>query len=122
MDQDQSAIVRRVLGENKLHAEQVLVVLVQTLVGRHVDCQLEKLGRRLASHGGQPRVNALVAAMDALHDQRWLNTQTDPALADVQKRLFEMLTECQFVAEEKAGIGGDDDQDPPPGRMRIVTE
>ena len=41
--------------------------------------------------------------------------------ADVQKRLFEMMGECQFVAEEKAGMSGDDDE-PPAGTMRIVRD
>ena len=118
---DQSAIVRRVLAENRINAELVLVALVRTLVGRHVDCELVKLGRRLdaLAHGGQLRTNSLVAAMDALHEGSGRKPGGDPELAAMQKMLMALLTECQFAAEEAAGIGGDDD---PPPNMRLVTD
>jgi len=116
MDQDQTAILQRVLSEHRLDAQHVLDVLVQTLVGRHINCELVKLGRRIQA---QPRPDTLNAVMDALHEGRWLNAQANPALADVQKRLFDLLTECQFAAEEAAGISDDEDDDPPPPPMRI---
>ena len=119
MDSDQAAIVRRRLGEERVDAETVLNALVQTLVKRHVDCQFEKLGRPIPTHGGQPRVNALIAAMDALHEGQGRNAQDDPQLAAMQKMLFNLLGECQFAAEKKAGIGGDDE---PPEHMRLVRD
>jgi hypothetical protein len=99
MDSDQAAIVQRVLDENDLDAQQVLDVLVQTLVGRHVDCERVKRGRRIdGGHGGQPRVDALNPAMDALHEARGRNAQSDPEMAGVQEILFRMLGECQMAA------------------------
>jgi hypothetical protein len=115
MDEQQAAIVQRVLDENDLDAQHMLDVLVQTLTGRHVDCELLKLGRRIQA---QPRPNSLVAAMDALHEGRGRNAQRDPEMAKVQNLVFQMLGECQFAAEAAAGIGGDDDEPPP---MRLVT-
>src|SRR5215213_5272369 len=63
-------VVREVLAENGYSAERVLVALVETLVGRHVDCELRKYGRRDAWTPGNERTNSLVAAMDALHQAR----------------------------------------------------
>ena len=119
MDEAQAAIVRRRLGEERVDAETVLNALVQTLVKRHVACQFEKLGRPIPTRGGQPRKNALVAAQDALHEGHLRNSADDPQLAAMQNMLFNLLGECQFAAEKKAGIGGDDE---PPGFMKLVTD
>jgi hypothetical protein len=126
MDKDLATVVRRTLKENRLDAEQALIVLAQTLVARHIDCELVKMGRRIQP---QPRLDAFVASMDALHEFRHRNAKTDPKLAGVQTILFQMLTGCQFAAEHAAGMDeeepGDDNggnDDPPPGRMRIVRD
>ena len=121
MDQDQSSIVRRRLKEEKLDAQAVLDVLVQTLTARHVDCQLERTPGRLPTRGGQPRRNALVATQDALHELKLRRGQEDPEMARIQEILFGLLGECQFAAEKNAGLGGDDDGGSA-GRMRIVRD
>jgi hypothetical protein len=113
--------LQQVLAEERLDAEQVLAVLVRTLVDRHVDCALRKLGRRPAWTPGNERANALVAAMDALHEARHRDAQTAPQRAGIQQTLFRMLTVCQMAAEHAAGLDRDDDDDPPT-HMRLVRD
>jgi hypothetical protein len=120
MDQDQLAIIRKRLKEEGLEPETVLNALVRTLVKRHVDCQWEKMGRAMPTRGGQPRVNSLVAAQDALHEGSLRNVDDEPELAAMQKMLFGLLTDCQFAGEKRAGL--DKDEDEPPTHMKLVTD
>ncbi len=120
MDKAQAAIVRRRLKEEGMEAQTLLDVLVQTLTRRHCDCEREKLGRPIPSHGGQPRRNALIATQDALHELKGRNAEDEPEMAKVQEILFRLLTECQFAAEKKTGL--DVDPDEPPGHMRMVRD
>jgi hypothetical protein len=118
MDPNQSAIIRKRLKEEGFSAEAALDVFVQTLSARHVDCELEKLGRPLPPRGGQPRRDALVATQDALDEGYRRKNKDEPNMAEIQKMLFNLLTDCQFAAEKKAGL----DEDDPPGHMRLVTD
>jgi hypothetical protein len=120
MDPTEAAIVRRWLKEEGLTAEEVLNALVQTLTKRHLDCEVEKRGRAIPTRGGQPRRNALVATQDALHEFQHRNAQDEPKLAEMQKTLLALLTDCQFAAEKRAGLDTDDDN--PPSHMRLVTD
>jgi hypothetical protein len=125
------AIIQRELDEDDVDAERALVVLVGTLVTRHMDCELRKLGLR-EPWPGADRTNALVAAMDALFqysraDEQTFGAQPHPELpaddaVNVRRMLMRVLTQCQFLAERQAGIAGDDDDDKPPPMMRLVTD
>ena len=130
-------VVRDVLAENGFSAERVLVALVETLVNRHVDCELRKYGRRDAWPPGNERANSLIAAMDALHQARatleggTMFPQKDapppPPLApevaervEVLRTIMQMLTHAQFAAERRANLIDDDGEEKP--IMRLVTE
>jgi hypothetical protein len=118
MDQDQTSIVRKRLKEEGIKVEDALHVLMQTLVNRHVDCELEKLGRPLPPRGGQPRRDSLVAAQDALDEGYRRKNADEPQMAKIQQLLMAVLTECQFAAEKRAGLN----EDEPPTHMRLVTD
>jgi hypothetical protein len=131
MDLNESAevIVARVLEENDLDAEHALTVLVRTLVARHVDCELRKMGRRDAWTPGNERLNALTAAFDALYEakckieeaaKRGEGNPSDEIEADVMRSLNQMLATCQFAGERKANIIDDDGEERP--IMRLVTD
>src|SRR3954471_1971295 len=116
---DAAEIVSRVLDEHDVDAEHALLVLVKTLVLRHVDCELRKMGRRDAWTPGNERLNALTAAFDALYENihrhegfRFAGpNQPHEKAGDaeglegadertaVRRALAHMLTECQFLAE-----------------------
>lgn len=118
MESNEAAIVERVLEEKGLEAQDMLVALLRAIMQRHVDCELRKRGRRVVV--GQERPDGLVPVMDALHEGRGRNAQTDPTLAGIQNTLFEMFTECQITAEAAAGLNQDDDD--PPSHMRLVRD
>jgi hypothetical protein len=115
-------IVRTFLEEHDLDAEQVLAVLAAALVRRHMDIELRKLGKKPPYTPGNERKNALVAAMDALFQASGLGPGENPKEGElnISNLLFHLLGQCQFAAEERAGISGDDDE--PPSYMRLVTD
>ena len=111
------------LAENDLDAEEVLTLLVRTLADRHVDVQLRKLGRRPRWTPGNERLDAMVAAMDALHEFSGRDAQAQPQRAELQQTLFRVLGICMLAAQHAAGLDKDDDDDAqPPTHMRLVTD
>jgi hypothetical protein len=122
-------VVRRVLEENDVDAERALAVLVATIAARHVDVELRKLGRRPPWPYGNARVNAIIGVQDALHEQAHkgcTNFDTSPlpdqpsnSTMNVQRMLMRLLSECQFMAEQQAGMSDDDEPRP---WMRLVTD
>lgn len=115
-------IVRHFLDEHDLDAERALAVLAAALVRRHMDIELRKLGKRPPYTPGNERKNALVVAMDALFQASGLapGENPKPGETNIPNLMFHLLGQCQFAAEERAGISGDDDE--PPSYMRLVTE
>ena len=115
--------LRNVLEEEGLDAEEVLAVLVRTLADRHVDVEVRKRRRRPAWTPGNERTDALVAAMDALHEFGHRDAQTAPRRAEVQQTLFRVLTVCMTAAQHAAGLDRDDDSDDdPPSHLRLVRD
>ena len=138
-------IIQRELEESDVDAERALVVLVGTLVKRHLDCERRKLERQRhpARQWGPPgkqlppeqdRPNALTAAMDALFQnsrggEQTFDSSPRPDLpagdeVNVRRMLMRLLVQCQFLAERQAGMTDEDgdDDDGPPTHMRLVTE
>ena len=134
-------VIKSVLREHHISAVQALAVLVGTLIDRHIDCELRKLGRRPAYSPGNERTNSLTAAVDALYQSgAWQRSgdEDDPRndlrpvndevlsglppdkLPAVRQALMHLLTTCQFNAEQRAGLL-DEDEDAPPV-MRLVTD
>jgi len=60
-----------------------------------------------------------VATQDALHEFAARKSADDPRMSATQTMLLGLLTDCQFTAENAAGIGGDDDEPP---KMRLVGD
>lgn len=130
-------IVRQVLEENGFEAEEALIALVETLVNRHVDCELRKYGRRDAWTPGNERTNSLIATMDALHQARATieggsmfpqkGAPPPPPLApevaervELLRTVMMMLTHAQFAAERRVNLIDEDGEERP--IMRLVTE
>ena len=128
-NESDDAIVSRVLEENDLDAGHALLILVRTLVARHVDCELRKMGRRDAWTPGNERMNALTAAFDALYETKCKMEEAakrgeakpgDEFDLEVIRSLNQMLAGCQFSGERKANIIDDDGEERP--IMRLVTD
>jgi hypothetical protein len=113
--------LRNALEDEGLDAEEVLAVLVRTLADRHVDVEMRKRRRRPAWTPGNERTDALVAAMDALHEAGHRDAQAAPRRAELQRTLFRVLTVCMTAAQRAAGLDRDDDDDPPT-QMRLVRD
>lgn len=127
-------VIGRELFEGEIDGERALVVLLNTIVDRHVDCERRKREReRRGGIGppGQDRPDALVPVMDALHERAHKGSTTfditprpdlppDDAI-NVQRLLMRLLTQLQWSAERRAGLIDDDDDDGPP-RMRLVKD
>lgn len=125
-------IVREVLEENDFDAERVLVVLVETLVNRHVDCELRKYGRRDAWTPGNERINSLTAALDALHQAKFILEDQIKAAppggpppgaaerGEVLRTIMQLLATSQFAAERRANLIDEDGEEKP--IMRLVTD
>lgn len=101
-------IIRRFCKEERLDPQQALVGLVRAMVERHVDYKLRTSGSLPTPPGGV-RPEALVPAMDALHQRRHDDT---PFSKDCEL-LFRMLSLCSLLAEERI-----DEQSKP--MMRLV--
>jgi hypothetical protein len=123
-------IIRRELDENGVDAERALAVLIETIVARHVDCEMRKLGRRPKWTPGNERLNALTAAIDALFQQSILpgqktfDTSPHPDLpaddpVNVRRMLIRLLGQIQFATEHREGLHEDEDEPPP---MRLVRD
>ena len=116
--------VQRVLDQEDMDAEQLLVVLVKTLVARHVDCELRKMGRRDAWTPGNERTNALVAVGDALYEAKAKMDSADGGEhrldSVIIRAIQQILMAGQFCAEYRAGIIDDDGEERP--IMRLVTD
>jgi hypothetical protein len=141
-------IVKRVLKQDKLDAHRALAVLAAAMVGRHVDVELRKYGKKEKWSPGNERTNALVASMDALFESKHrvvpmhvdprdpaaptqfgprpaskpMPTPDDLARAAACQTIIQLLTECQFAVEHKLGLDKDDEPDDEPPRMRLVTD
>jgi hypothetical protein len=124
-------IIQRELDENGVDAERALAVLIDTIVARHVDCAMRMYGKRPKWTPGNERLNALTAAIDALFQQSTLPGQAtfdtsprsdlpDDDAINVRRMLIRLLGQIQFAAEKRAGLGDDDDDEPP--KMRLVTD
>jgi hypothetical protein len=114
--------LRNALQDEGMEGEEVLAVLVRTLADRHVDVEMRKRRRRPAWTPGNERTDALVAAMDALHEFGHRDAQTAPRRAQAQQTLFRVLTVCMMAAQRAAGLDRDDDGDDPPTQMRLVRD
>ena len=144
-------VVRRVLDEECLDAEEALVVLVRTIVNRHIDVSLRKAGLREPFTPGNERLNALTAVMDALHEWGHRNPAVpaadefelptvdappsdappvDPVTAALPgansgprsvQQLLMQMLTGCQFAAER-GTGLDKDDDEPLGHMRLVTD
>ena len=123
-------IIQRELEECDVDPERALEVLMSTLVARHIDIELRKRGGKPPWTAGQERANALVPAMDALHQLSAVPGQTTfdysrhpdlPAsdAVNVRRMLFRLLGQLQFAAEKRAGMYGDDE---PRQWMRLVRD
>jgi hypothetical protein len=127
--------IERVLAENDVDPQRAIEVLVRTIMVRHIDCELRKMGRRPAFTPGNERTNSLVALLDALFQANFKANPQGPQaprerdpeeasgeLTHVRQTLIQLLTTCQFLAEDREGFSEDDgsDDDRPP--MRLVTD
>jgi hypothetical protein len=118
----EEAAIARVLDEEDVDAEHMLAVLVRTLVSRHVDCELRKMGRRDAWTPGNERTNSLVAVGDALYEAKCkLDAAGDnPVESHVIQAIQQILMVSQFHGEYVANIIDDDGEERP--IMRLVTD
>jgi len=117
MDPQELKIIKRTLREKKIEPVIALWAMVTAMTQRHVDCELVKLGKRAAA---QPRTDALIATMDALHEFRHRNKDQEPDLAALQEMLFAMLGEISIELEKTALPP--DPEDDPPGYMKMVRD
>ena len=133
------AAVKRALKSEGVDADRALLVLIATLVVRHIEWTRRHMkgARGLPPWSpGNERLNALTAAMDALHQCNATDTQamggrafdTSPIpgvpgkdARNVRRLLMRLLAECQFIGEAKLGLDKDDDDDPPT-HMRLVRD
>lgn len=112
-------VVRYVLEQEDLDAERVLTVLMQTIVGRHLDIELRKSGKRPDFTPGNARANAIVAVMDAIHEYKSRIAENseprpgdpprDPDTPAVLQALVWMIGASQFAGERRIGLNDDDD-------------
>jgi hypothetical protein len=123
-------IIQRELEECDIDAERALEVLMATIVARHIDIELRKRGGRPPWGPGRERANALVPAMDALHElscvpgQESFDYSPVPDLppgdaVNVRRMLFRLFGQLQFAAEKRHGMYGDDEPRP---WMRLVRD
>src|SRR3954468_13307976 len=77
--------LREFLEQEGMDGEAVLAVLVRTLADRHVDVQLRRRGKRPMWTPGNERADAMVAAMDALHEAGHRDKESAPERAAMQQ-------------------------------------
>lgn len=90
-------IVRRFCKEEKLDPTVALVGLVRAIIERHVDRKLREEGALPPFTPGNERHDALIPAMDALHQRRYGDTPE----AKTYELLFRMLGICSILAEQR---------------------
>lgn len=114
-------IVQQVLSDHGVDAEEMLAALATALVDRHVDVELRRLGRREPYPIHNERADALKAVNDAIHQAHAKLPDKTGDQEETLRAVMALLMQCQFAAEEAAGIGGDDNDDGPPP-MRLVRD
>lgn len=142
IDTSEAEAVQRVLEANGLDAEQVLIMLMKTLVGDQVRAEAGKTGKRSAAVESNALQCLLAALMEQLDQNRraLANRQDREAQQDgstpeaqnadgqlmggeieLQESLWEMTTRCLAIAERQAELEKlERERNPPRPRMRIV--
>lgn len=113
-------LIHRVLDDQGVDADEALAVLLGAMVERHVDVELRRLGRREPYPIHNERADALKAVGDAVHQAQCRAEKQGEDEPDPMRAVWALLMEAQFAAEREAGIGGEDEDEPP--RMRIVRD
>lgn len=142
IDPSEAAAVQRVLDANGVDAEQVLVMLMKTLVEDQVRAEAGKTGKRSAAVESNALQCMLAALMEQLDQSRLAyarrtandapeNLESAESLGaeaptqaeqiELQESLWEMTTRCLAIAENRAEIEKlEREKNPPVPRMRIV--
>ena len=92
----EAQIVKRFCKEEKITPEQALVALITAMNERHVDRALWREGVRQPWPKHNERAEALIPAMDALHERR----HGDTPEAKTYELVFRLLTCCNMVSLE----------------------